>query len=312
ARFLRSSPKISVLPKKRLRGASQSGGTAAAQPSAHLRQTGISSAPHSSPLSRVSSPARTVTAGGSESVARSATWVCPICSFSNPVPSSFDPAVASTSTSIPPCLACGIKPPFTTVLKAAIASASNRPTPVPAPPPASTSTITAEAEPAGSTVGNGDGPARGTCPRCTFANHPSLQECEMCGAALRASGRGRSLSPGRAGSPAPFLAPTSTKLENTEIVDCIKLSFRAGGEKVFQERLKSALIQRKWILQDAPPVPKPLPKDGETGVPSIEGNGVDPTKPRSTGVGIAGLERRGLETRKNNETVIGNAFEDLE
>jgi ESCRT-II complex subunit VPS36 len=34
--------------------------------------------------------------------------------------------------------------------------------------------------------------------------------------------------------------------------------------------------------------------------------------PRPTGVGIAGLERRGLETRQNNQVVIGNAFEDLE
>jgi ESCRT-II complex subunit VPS36 len=34
--------------------------------------------------------------------------------------------------------------------------------------------------------------------------------------------------------------------------------------------------------------------------------------PRPAAVGIAGLERRGFEARKNNEVVIGNAFEDLE
>ena len=35
-------------------------------------------------------------------------------------------------------------------------------------------------------------------------------------------------------------------------------------------------------------------------------------RPRSTPVGIAGLEHRGLQTRKKNETTIGTAFEDLE
>ena len=33
---------------------------------------------------------------------------------------------------------------------------------------------------------------------------------------------------------------------------------------------------------------------------------------RNKAVGIAGLERRGLEQRKNNEAMIGSAFEDLE
>ncbi|KAF3480795.1 uncharacterized protein GIQ15_06142 [Arthroderma uncinatum] len=281
ARFLRSSPKISVLPKKR-----------------RARQ-GISSAPHSSPL-RVSSPARTGSIGGIGSITsdgRTATWVCPICSFSNPVPSNFDPS--ATATAIPPCLACGIKPPLTTVLKAAIASARPPPTPV------STSTPISASTPTTSTTSTGE-----ACPRCTFVNHPSLQECEICGAGLQASSRGRSLSPGRAGSPAPFLT-SSRQLENTEIVECIKLSFRAGGERAFHERLKGALIQRKWILQDAPPIPKSFkPSAGDR----LEGGGGDTTlsTARSTAVGIAGLERRGLETRKNNEAVIGGAFEDLE
>lgn len=86
----------------------------------------------------------------------------------------------------------------------------------------------------------------------------------------------------------------------------IKLSFRAGGEKIFHERLKGAMTQRKWLLQGAPPVPRPgvdiLSNDSGSSSP------IDRVKT----VGIAGLEQRRLDLRKNNELVIGNAFEDLE
>ena len=95
-------------------------------------------------------------------------------------------------------------------------------------------------------------------------------------------------------------------MENNE---SIKLSFRDGGEKIFHERLKSSMTQRKWLLQGAPPVPKPnrAPENGTSGSGSST-----PTGERVKTVGIAGLEQRRLEERKNNELVIGNAFEDLE
>lgn len=84
-------------------------------------------------------------------------------------------------------------------------------------------------------------------------------------------------------------------------MESMKFSFRAGGEKIFHERLKGALIQRKWLLQSAPPIPR---------VNTPGPNGTQ-TPPPQKNVGIAGLERRGQELRKNNEIVIGNAFEDL-
>lgn len=63
------------------------------------------------------------------------------------------------------------------------------------------------------------------------------------------------------------------------------------------------MVQRKWLLQNAPPVPRP----------SLYPNGSSQTLAQRTKVvGIAGLERRGQEQRKNNEVVIGSAFEDLE
>jgi ESCRT-II complex subunit VPS36 len=114
----------------------------------------------------------------------------------------------------------------------------------------------------------------------------------------------------RSESPGPSL--NTSPLQN-ETVESIKFSFRGGGEKIFYERLKSALVQRKWLLQSAPPIPKPRPSSGV-----FDDSYSSSTSP-STGdsdrnrvVGIAGLERRGLEQRRNNEAVIGGAFEDLE
>jgi len=105
----------------------------------------------------------------------------------------------------------------------------------------------------------------------------------------------------------------SLPLDHT--LEYIKISFRAGGDKIFHERLKGAMIQRKWLLQNAPPVPQSSYNiGGSAGMLTnlhvgSDGRVLD-DRPRA--VGIAGLERRGLELRKTNEAVIGNAFEDLE
>jgi ESCRT-II complex subunit VPS36 len=91
--------------------------------------------------------------------------------------------------------------------------------------------------------------------------------------------------------------------------ESIKISFRGGGEKIFLERLKGAMTQRKWLLQGAPPVPKLNRQGGDGGV---NDSATSPSTDRVKTVGIAGLEQRRLDMRKNNEVVIGNAFEDLE
>lgn len=124
--------------------------------------------------------------------------------------------------------------------------------------------------------------------------------CEMCGAALKSSTPQPPSTPlsgasDRTGSPGPT---TSAKTQNTnDPMESMKFSFRAGGEKIFLERLKGALVQRKWMLQRAPSAP-PTPVDRST-------------PPPTKAIGISGLERRDSEMRKNNEVVIGNAFDDL-
>ncbi|KAJ5207108.1 Zinc finger RanBP2-type [Penicillium cf. griseofulvum] len=302
AGFLKSSPKVTICskPQKKKTDTSRSAtaSPAVAQQSAlhpthsfsHVPQTNL---PQNSPSPKPIS----------------ATWICPICSFSNPVPSNFDPAMASAATNLPPCLACGIKPPFTTVLKAAINAVTNREPPLQnsvASPANSQDTGQPNANVSLSPFGSG---GTVSCPRCTFMNHPSLVECEICGAPLST---GSPANASRVDSPAPLFE--QSHIANTEVTECIKLSFRAGGDKTFYERLKGALVQRKWLLQNAPPVPSPSQGASSGGLPSPAPSVESPlpSAPRTSGVGIAGLERRGLEARRKNELVIGNAFEDLE
>ena len=296
---MKSSPKIILHPKPAKNKLDRSASTDATSPS-------IPQASNLQPAKAHPSLAQLRGTKPASPQPVSATWICSICSFSNPVPSNFDATTATASTNIPPCLACGIKPPLATILKAAISAATKREPAVATPPPP-----VVETPPPPSVNESQSDDAAGSsvaCPRCTFVNHPSLFECEICGAPLAAV---KALKPSdgerRAESPAPFFG--QDRIKNTDTTESMKLSFRAGSEKAFHERLKSALIQRKWLLYDAPPVPTPSQAASSPSLTATAGTSDSPTRSLA---GIAGLERRGLEARKNNEVVIGNAFEDLE
>ncbi|KAM0669431.1 hypothetical protein MY8738_004064 [Beauveria namnaoensis] len=114
----------------------------------------------------------------------------------------------------------------------------------------------------------------------------------------------------RTDSPGPMLENHNPNGPiNLEAPEGVKISFRGGGEKIFYERLKGSMTQRKWLLQNAPPPPKGRPRDG-----SISGTEADTShsERRTKTAGIAGLEQLGLSRHKNNELLIGSAFEDLE
>ncbi|KAI4715380.1 Vps36-domain-containing protein [Aureobasidium sp. EXF-10727] len=302
AGFLKSSAKVTLYPK-----APKHNALAIRSPKPGYPSPGSPLA--STPPSRYATPGRTAAPSPAPVRDPNATWICPICSFANPVPSNFDPSTANDRTPLPPCLACGIKPPLVHVVKAAIAALSNRSsgstfTPTPAP---------ATNTPLSSSPQTPMDVSLNQCPRCTFSNHPSLSSCEICGAKLSSSADRRSQiiesAITRPESPGPSL-PTSVLGDTTP--ESVKLSFRAGGDKIFYDRLKGALVQRKWLLQNAPPIPR-----SHTGEPSQAAtysatDGYTPTPPPPKVVGIAGLEQRRAELRKTNEFVIGSAFEDLE
>ena len=306
AGFWKSSPKITVFPKPSKRH-SQTIRTPApryASPSDALVTSG-SSSPR--PNVQQQASAREV----------NATWICPICGLSNPVPASFDPSTANQYTPLPPCQACGIKPPLVHMVKAAIAAMSSRST---GPTGGNFQHKGSPMISSGSIgrVSNQFTPASidpGQCPRCTFHNHPSLKSCEICGAPLLSSAdfgpENHFNDIRRPESPGPSL---NQSIIGNDIVETIKFSFRNGGAPTFHERFRGALVQRKWLLHSAPPVPRP----GQPGSPSNITLWLSPdprsgtVTPQPRVVGIAGLERRGAELRENYQSVIGGAFEDLE
>ena len=257
----------------------------------------------------------------------SITWICQICAQPNQLPPYFDATTANVHTALAPCSTCGVKPSLAHVLKAAISTASGRQATKtnenPLQPLQKSHTqslhggIYAQDASLIATPDSSTTESAFQCPRCTFLNHPSLLNCELCGASLNSIDPGRlhgnEHAMQRPESPGPSISSSTLDLDHS--LECVKFSFRSGGEKVFYERLKGAMLQRKWLLQNAPPVPRPdrsLPSTPDRVLtPDRHLKGTPPME-RSKIVGIAGLERRGMELRKNNETVLGNAFEDLE
>ncbi|KAI1812981.1 Vps36-domain-containing protein [Poronia punctata] len=292
AGFLKSSAKVTLIPKPLKRASLQSRAAiaAASSSSLHTSDTSLRSPPpsHSQPSS-------------------TATWVCTICSFPNPVPSNFDPTTANAHTPLPPCLACGIKPTLTQVLKSAISNVTSRQS-----RPGSDSTTSPRSQRTSSIPSRAKSSEGFQCPRCTFSNHPSLLSCEICGAPLLSKdvpGAAAHQLP-RTDSPGPMLKVGGiTGLDNPESV---KISFRNGGEKIFYERLKGAMAQRKWLLHEAPPVPTSSTVNGGDNSGLISRSGSGSGSGRNKVAGIAGLEQMGLDRRKNNELMIGSSFEDLE
>lgn len=138
--------------------------------------------------------------------------------------------------------------------------------------------------------------------------------CEICGGALISHDLPAELTQqprANTESPGPFLSSRSSP-PNRETPESVKISFRGGGEKIFYERLKNSTTQRKWLLQGAPPIPSSSRQvnSSSDGVDSTFGSTISRERPKVGG--IAGLERRDQAMRKNNELVIGTAFEDLE
>lgn len=299
AGFLKSSPKITLIPKANKR--SISGIRSPAPRHAFASDALIGSATSSS---------RSTTQTSSPAPARdvNATWICPICGLSNPVPSNFDPSTANQHTPLAPCQACGIQPPLVILVRAAIAAMASHPS------VGTTQGSSTDVSTSTSTTFSTNNPATATlCPRCTFQNHPSLSMCEMCGASLQTTSNRRSqlidTDVKRSESPGPSLSTPTIVGDDT--IETIKFSFRAGGAKTFSERLEGALIQRKWLLQSAPPIPN-LQTRPQSGGFLTSSNGTSPVNKPQRVVGIAGLEQRGATLRQNNQAVIGTAFEDLE
>ncbi|KHJ31271.1 putative vacuolar protein-sorting-associated protein 36 [Erysiphe necator] len=292
--FLKSSPKIIFVPK----------------PEKHLSsriwtsQCNSSSNRDTPSLSRENS--KTYPSAIDIKPLTSATWICPICTFSNLVPSNFDPTTANERTPVAPCSTCGVKPSWAVVFKAAILNATyeNHNTSLGGDLDSEiTSNTGLQSENESSELGSSFKSNSNSfqCPRCTFLNHPSLRACELCNTSLL--GKENSTSPSQQIDTIGPFVNTSAHHNITNI----KISFRGGGEKIFYERLKESMVQRKWLLHGAPPIPT---SDNIMTNSGSNSSAVDFQVKKT--VGIAGLEARRLQERQKNEKVIGSAFEDLE
>jgi len=131
------------------------------------------------------------------------------------------------------------------------------------------------------------------CPRCTFLNHPALTSCEICGEPLISPNLPPILASAeaidRGTSPAPFPIPASEQRTTY-----VRISFRAGGEKQFLERIKIAISQKAWIAS------------------STKHDNMLSLAPTSKTIGINGLERASAALKLQNDKVLEASFQDLE
>ncbi|KAJ7075634.1 EAP30/Vps36 family-domain-containing protein [Mycena belliarum] len=184
-----------------------------------------------------------------------AAWECTVCANRNPPGRS--PAAARV------CALCGV--PRDAVPGPSLSS-SLPVSPVPIPP-------THRRQP--STI---------ACPACTFLNHPSLRECEICA------------------SPLPFPPPTSTHSvpssrppspapsdADPDAPPLIKLSFRAGGDKPFYAILRRALKGKAWAIGAA-----------RSSTPAADGSG------------ISGILRAASSAAETRHADMQSAFTDLD
>ena len=160
-------------------------------------------------------------------------WICDVCNHRNPP--GLSPAAARM------CALCGVP-------RSAL-SGSPQPNSSTLPPlqraaslslPATFLTLHASSAPPSIR-----GPSPIACTACTFLNHPSLHNCEVCSTPLL-------LAPGNAGinsKSAPSSRPVSPLMEDNVLDPAnplIKLSFRRGGDRTFYTTLRRALKARVW------------------------------------------------------------------
>ncbi|ODV79792.1 putative vacuolar protein sorting protein [Suhomyces tanzawaensis NRRL Y-17324] len=218
-------------------------------------------------------------------------WTCKICSFNNQIALNFD----LENNSLPKCTSCGITANMGQLRKVLEEFGS------------------ADEESGTSSIEQTPEPDRrdDQCPTCTFINHPSMTNCELCGTELKSTIPKTLKNKISSQVSSGYNSPTNginIKLENdleqyTNGKPYVKLSFRKGGESKFQELLIQALDEIKW---------EALKQKG-----AINQNGTKLETPakqpqKQLGGGIFGLEKIGEQQRKTNEIILRDSVDDLE
>jgi len=140
-------------------------------------------------------------------------WQCEVCDFRNP------PGSSPTGAK---CALCGVP------RHKALSTTPTPPRAASAPPPSlarsTSSLLAAPATP----------PKEVACPACTFLNHPTLTQCEICGSALPQA------------APIASRAETPTPEGASDDRTVLRLSFRKGGDKALYAVLKRSILGKAW------------------------------------------------------------------
>ncbi|CDS03037.1 hypothetical protein LRAMOSA00439 [Lichtheimia ramosa] len=168
-------------------------------------------------------------------------WVCTICSFSNP------------PTTTEKCQLCGVRRPQDTP---------------------STTTNTSDQQQKDSSA----------CRVCTFLNHPSMIQCEMCGASLANPSLSNHSS----------ISDMLQQQQPLEDDAHVRIAFRSGGLSGFVSKLKEAVDVKAWNNK---PVESPIEK---------------PSSPITRGVGISAIQDRIEKSTMVAQESMDEAFQDLD
>lgn len=214
---------------------------------------------------------------------RQTTWVCPICSFAN-ITSTYQNY--SDGQFIPACETCGVKPDRE-VIKSAIENSKKD---VKEPQVQERDSSRSK---------------QIECPACTFLNHPSMRNCEVCGTVLPISKTNESTTDEQEIFDDRIRIETEAQDGLDEVpIPFIKLSFHRGGDKVFFQRFKQALEKLQW---------EQLVSQGNVNknVVNQQDQAVEVERPESLGVGLHRLAMMEESRTRKNEEIINSSLDDL-
>ncbi|CCH42543.1 Vacuolar protein-sorting-associated protein 36 [Wickerhamomyces ciferrii] len=227
-------------------------------------------------------------------------WICPICSYSNSVTSQINP---NNQDYLPVCETCGIKS-TPEIIQDALDSTR--------------SSITAEPS---SKIPNevfnasNSAPSQISCPTCTFLNHPSLRNCELCGTILPLNKvNNKSQDENQLFDDRIKIETESSDGldENKAIQPFIKISFHKTGDKFFFTKLQETLEKFKWervvnsgnVNKDAKKVTNSSSSNDSSRLVSANNSTI--------GFGIHKLAQQEEIKTKKNELIINSSLDDLQ
>ncbi|KAJ2830486.1 Vacuolar protein-sorting-associated protein 36 [Coemansia erecta] len=152
--------------------------------------------------------------------------------------------------------------------------------------------------------GGGDQPVR--CPVCTFDNHASMANCEMCDSKLQPADPEQ---PAIADAEFVMLPARRESSDGGNVAELIKLSFRAGGSSQFYSALKDALdASASASVSSGAAAPGDARNSPQLPLPASPLH----KERRPTAGGISTIVSTAHETERARDVTLQSAFLDLD